>query len=91
MFKAKKSKKSASKASKVVVSTASKIKFRKRMINNFKLLAKDLKRARWNNVTDSRKTFVKVAIFIVLIALALYGIAIGFTALWNVLGVGPNE
>ena len=67
-----------------------KMPLRLKIINNSKLLAKDLKRSRWVDIKENRKTFIKVSIFIVVIALALFGIAVGFGALWSNLGVGIN-
>lgn len=51
---------------------------------------KELKRVRWPKGAEASNTFWKTTLFILICALALFGIAIGFTALWDAWGVGIN-
>ena len=55
-----------------------------------KKFIKEIKRVRFPSAQEANKTFLTSMIFIIIASLVLFGIAIGFTALWNRLGVGLN-
>lgn len=60
------------------------------MINKIKKFFKELKRVKWPTGKDSSKTFFSSMTFIIIGSIVLFGIAIAFTTLWSVLGVGIN-
>lgn len=59
-------------------------------MNTIKKFFKELKRVRWPSGKEGASTFVKSVIFISVSSLILFGMAIGFTMLWNDWGVGIN-
>lgn len=60
------------------------------MFNWIKKFFKELKRVRWPTGKESSKTFFTSMTFIIIASVVLFGIAIGFTTLWSVMGVGLN-
>lgn len=59
-------------------------------MNTVKKFFKELKRVRWPSGKEGANTFIKSVIFIGVASLILFGLAIGFTMLWNDWGVGIN-
>lgn len=59
-------------------------------MNVIKKFFKELKRVRWPKGEEATDIFWKTLLFIAIFAIVLFGIAIGFTALWDKLGVGIN-
>ncbi len=59
-------------------------------MNWIKKFFKEIKRVRWPSAKENNKTFIIVMAFVSVAALILFGIAIGFTTLWNIWGVGLN-
>ena len=59
-------------------------------MNTIKKFFKELKRVRWPSAETGTKTFLVVLVFITIISLILFGLAIGLTILWNDWGVGLN-
>lgn len=60
------------------------------MRNWIKKFVKEIKRVKFPSGSETNKTFLTSMTFIIVASLVLFGIAIGFTALWNQLGVGLN-
>lgn len=59
-------------------------------MNWIKKFFKEIKRVRWPSAKESNKTFITSIAFIAVSSIVLFGIAIGFTTLWNIWGVGLN-
>lgn len=59
-------------------------------MDSIKKFFKELKRVRWPKAEEANSTFWKTVVFIFICAIVLFGIAIGFTALWDAWGVGIN-
>lgn len=59
-------------------------------MDNIKKFIKELKRVRWPSAKEGNKTFISAIIFVAIAALVLFGLAVGFAALWNNWGVGIN-
>lgn len=57
-------------------------------MNTIKKFFKELKRVRWPSGKEGASTFAKSVIFIAVTSLILFGLSMGFTMLWNDLGVG---
>ena len=60
------------------------------MINKIKKFFKELKRVKWPTGKEGSKTFFSSMAFIIIASIILFGIAVAFTTLWGVLGVGIN-
>ena len=60
------------------------------MINWLKKFFKELKRVRWPTGPAAASTFFTSISFIIIGSVVLFGVAIGFTTLWSMLGVGLN-
>lgn len=60
------------------------------MLNWLKKFLKEIKRVKFPTGEEANKTFWTSIVFIGIASLVLFGIAIGFTAMWNELGVGLN-
>lgn len=57
-------------------------------MDSVKKFFKELKRVRWPKAAEANKSYGQVILFAVITALVLFGIAIGFAALWDAWGVG---
>ncbi|CAM9115582.1 preprotein translocase subunit SecE [Mycoplasma marinum] len=58
------------------------------ILNEIKGFFKELKRVRWPNGSESFKIFWTSLIFIIIAAIVLFLITLGFTTLWEKWGVG---
>ncbi|QNM93355.1 preprotein translocase subunit SecE [Mycoplasma sp. Pen4] len=57
----------------------------------FRKVVKDIKRVRWPSAKTNWHNMIKIIVFTILFTLFVYGVSIGFTHLWSILGSTPTN